>query len=173
MKRWLPLTCVCVGLTSSLFHAGCEVPESWHGSRAGSEAPAPRGAAPTRNACSSGDAACDVPLGRYSIQYTFLTGTCDDESGETGVRFSDDSEDDSFPCKDHEVAMTADHALYLDRECALLDPFSGETLRRTRAKATIYGPHANGQITGDMDLSVLEGLGAPCTARYSLLGTRE
>jgi len=151
------------------------VPESWkHASENRSDAAASRGAGPTRNQCGSHDASCDVPLGRYSIHYTFLSGTCDDESGETGVRFSDDGEEaDAFPCKDHEISMTADNALYLDRECTLLDPLSGEIVRRTRAQATIYGPHANGQITGNMDLEVLDGLGAPCTARYSLLGTRE
>jgi hypothetical protein len=171
MTKWLQLGSVCAVLACS----ACEVPESWkHASENEIDAPAPQGAGPTRNQCGSGDASCDVPLGRYSIRYTFISGTCDDESSETGVRFSDDTEEaDLFPCKDHEISMTADNALYLDRECSSLDPLSGEVLRRTRAQATIYGPHANGQLSGSMDLTVLEGLGAPCTARYALLGTRE
>lgn len=145
MSKWNRLVALCVGLSC----VACEVPESWkHASKNETDASPPRGAAPTRNQCGSGDASCDVPLGRYSIQYTFLSGTCDDESGETGVRFSDDSEEvDLFPFKDHEISMTADNALFLDRECSSLDP--------------------------PTPLASLEGLGAPCTARYSLLGTRE
>jgi len=164
-----------IAAASLLLLASCEVPAAWKGSsRNEPDTPAQLGAGPTRNPCGDGDASCDIPLGRYTIRYTFISGTCGDEGGETGVRFNEDSEEaETFPCEDHEVSMTSDNALFLDRECTLIDPLSGAILRRTRAQATIRGPHANGELTGDMDLTVIQGPDAPCTARYSLRGTRE
>ena len=111
---WLRLISVCTALASLLPAAGCEVPDAWKRGNDNPDASSQLVAGPMRNECGSGDASCDVPLGRYAIRYT----------GETGVRFHDESEDrESFPCEDHES----------------LDDIRQRTLSRPRVHA--HRPH--------------------------------